>query len=121
MNKQKPLTIQSRINSFGYAVMGFLQLLKEEPNMRIHALASILVVIAGAIRQLDSFQWLLIIVAIALVWIMEAINTAIEMLCDLYCKGAYHTTVKSIKDISAAAMLMASIASCFIGIIVFTS
>ena len=56
---------------------------------------------------------------IALVWMAEAFNTCIEMLCDLWCKGEYHPQIKRIKDISAAAVLFISIAAAVTGAIIF--
>jgi len=86
--------------------------------MQIHAVVAIVVIIAGIVRHLSGIQWVAITIAIGLVLICEAFNTSIEMLCDLYTKE-YNPTIKMIKDISAAGVLIASLVSVVIGIFVF--
>ena len=119
MKPQKSLHPRARLGSIGFALQGILQLVKQEPNAKIHFLATIGVVTAGFIRHLSTHEWMGLVVAIALVWIAEAFNTAIEILCDLWCKEEYHPKVKIIKDLSAAGVLIASLASICIGILVF--
>ena len=119
MNDKKPMTFVSRKNSFIYAFKGIIQLFIQEPNARIHGFITVLTIAAGIFKGLNKIQWLAISIAIGLVWIVEALNTAVEMLCDLYCNKEYHPTVKIIKDISAAAVLIAAITAVSIGIIVF--
>ncbi len=118
MDNKKQMTARSRYNSFGFAIKGILALLKQEPNMRIHALAAIIVIVAGFVRHITSIQWIAIAIAIGIVWIAEAFNTCIEMLCDLY-SIEYNSKIKFIKDIAAAGVLIASIISVVIGIFVF--
>ena len=63
-------------------------------------------------------DWLWLVLAITLVWISEAINTAIEYLCDVVSSEFSHSA-KLAKDIAAAAVLIAAIAAVIIGVIVF--
>lgn len=118
MNKKSDAP-KARVQSFFYAIRGLIQLLKQEPNARIHAVVSIVVVILGFIKQLSINQWIAVTIAIGIVWIAEALNTTVELLCDLYCEGAYNTKVKVIKDIAAAAVLIASMISITIGLLTF--
>lgn len=113
------MNFRSRGNSFKYALRGIVQLFKQEPNARIHFAATIVVIIAGFIKGISPMQWIVICIAIALVWICEAFNTAIELLCDMYCDHRYHPTVKVIKDIAAGVVLVASVLSVIVGLIVF--
>lgn len=110
---------KARVQSFGYAIKGILQLIIQEPNARIHLLATVVVITGGVIKHLSSTQWIAIAFAIGLVWITEALNTTVEMLCDLHCKGEYNEKVKVIKDIAAGAVLIASITSITIALFVF--
>lgn len=112
-------TIRLRGNSFKYAFAGIAQLLKQEPNARIHLAATVMAVIAGIVKGLTPMQWTAIAFAIGFVWVTEALNTAIEMLCNIWCDNKYHPTVKIIKDIAAGAVLIASIVSVAVGIAVF--
>lgn len=119
MKQNKPTTLHNRLTSFGYAFQGIRQVVKQEPNARIHALATVIVIVAGLFKGLSKLEWVAILLAIAAVWVTEILNTCIEMLCDLYCKGEYHPTVKIIKDLAAAAVLIAAITSVIVAAFVF--
>jgi diacylglycerol kinase (ATP) len=108
-----------RLSSFGYAIRGIGSLIHQEPNAKLHAAATIGAIGLGFIRHISPTQWTVLVIVIALVWMAEAFNTCIEMLCDLWCKGEYHPQVKRIKDISAAAVLFISIAAAITGAIIF--
>ena len=110
---------KARMHSFGYAIQGVWQLIKQEPNARIHLVATIAVIIAGFVKQLSAHEWVAVAIAIGIVWIAEALNTTVEMLCDMFCKGEYNEQVKVIKDIAAGAVLVASITSITIGLFIF--
>ena len=113
--------IRARIKSFGFAFEGLRHLMVKEPNTRIHAVATAAVTAAGFLKGLTPAQWVVICLCVAMVWITEVFNTCIEMLCDLYVGDQYNATVKVIKDIAAAAVLIAAIISVVVGIIVFAS
>jgi len=116
---QKKMNMRSRANSFGYALNGLYELLKTEPNVRIHAIATVVVIAAGLWQHLSPMKWVAISTAIGMVWITEAINTAVEKLCDLWCENKWHPEVKLIKDVAAGAVLIAAIISIVIGVFVF--
>jgi diacylglycerol kinase len=87
-------------------------------NAWIHAVATIVVVAAGFIFQLASTEWCWIILAIALVWTAEALNTAFEFLADVSSPG-FHPTVRDAKDVAAGAVLVTAVASAVIGGLIF--
>lgn len=107
-----------QIKSFGYAFNGLKTLVLGERNMLVHALATLAVIALGCWRALDTTRWCFIVIAIALVWISEAFNTALERLCNMVSKE-YHPLIKQVKDISAAAVLIAAIIAVIIGSLVF--
>jgi len=107
-----------RIKSFGHAWAGLVFLVKSEPHVRIHLLATILVLISAWGLEVSRQDWLWLILAVALVWISEAINTAIEYLCDVV-SPEFSENVKRAKDIAAGAVLIAAITAAIIGISVF--
>ncbi len=115
----KSMGIKSRASSFGYALNGLWLLLKNEPNAKLHVIAAVVVVAAGVVRHIGPLQWLAIAFAMGLVFIAETINTAIERLCDFACDNQIHPAIKIIKDISAAAVLIAALVSIATGVIVF--
>jgi diacylglycerol kinase len=90
-----------------------------EVNMRIHAVATVLVIAAGLWRGLTPERWALIMLAIGAVWTAEAINTALERLADLHTGGEYHPLVKQVKDVAAGAVVVAAMVSVVVGVLVF--
>lgn len=86
--------------------------------MLIHVLATITVIALGWWRGFSTVKWVLTFFAIALVWMAEAFNTAIERLCDTVTEE-YHPLIKQVKDISSAAVLIASIVAVAAGILLF--
>ncbi len=110
--------ISSRLRSFGHAFRGLKVLLQTQPNARIHAVATILVVAAGVLLRISPAEWALIVLAIAGVWTAEALNTAIEFLVDLVSPDPHPLAGKA-KDVAAGAVLAAAIGSAVIGGFVF--
>lgn len=110
--------LSSRLRSFGHAFRGLKVLLQTQPNARIHAAATVLVVAAGVLLRISPMEWVLIVLAIASVWTAEALNTAIEFLVDLVSPDP-HPLAGKVKDVAAGAVLIAAIGSAVIGGFVF--
>lgn len=106
------------INSFKYAIEGFISSFKTERNMKIHVLAMIIVVILGMYLNLSLIEWCFIAISIALVIGAELFNTAIETIVDMISPQK-NPKAKLAKDISAAAVLAFAIGSAIIGLIIF--
>jgi diacylglycerol kinase len=110
--------INKRIKSFGYAFTGIWELIKSEPNARIHLIATICALILGILLKISSSEWCIVLIVIALVWAAEAFNTVIEKLVD-HLFNDYHETARIVKDISAGAVLICAIAALACGLIIF--
>lgn len=119
MNGRKSLHPRSRFASFRYAFRGLQSLLRQEPNIKLHALFTALALGIGWYKGLTRMEWIALVVVIGFVWVTEALNTCIEELCNLYTGEAFHPKVKLIKDIAAGAVLIASIAAMITGGILF--
>lgn len=111
-------SFNKRIKSFGYAFTGIYELIKSEPNARIHLLATIVVAFAGFFLKISSAEWCVVLIVIALVWAAEAFNTVIEKLSD-YLFPEYHETARMAKDVSAGAVLICAMVALAIGLIIF--
>ena len=107
-----------RIASFRYALRGVRWMVAHEPNMRFHLMAATGVVVAAASFRLPVEQWAAVIFAIVLVLLGEILNTAIEAVLDLV-QPDHHDLVRVVKDVSAGAVLVASIGATAIALIVF--
>lgn len=118
MNKHTRFSIHSRAKSFLYAFEGIIQFFRKEHNAWLHLVATGAVVIMGILVRVSRTEAIALVIAVALVWICEMLNTCVEKTVDMITKE-YDTRVKVIKDLSAAAVLVAAAAAAVIGLIVF--
>ncbi len=92
-------------------------MLKSQHNARVHACATVGVVVAGFILGVSAAEWCWLVLAIMAVWTAEALNTAFEFLADV-ASPEFHPLVKHSKDVAAGAVLIAAIGSVLIGLLV---
>jgi diacylglycerol kinase len=104
--------------SFTYAFHGLAKAFREEQNLRIESVIAIISIVLGFVFQINSAEWCLIAVAIALVFIAELVNSAIERIADAL-KPRINIYIKEIKDIMAAAVAVASLLAVIVGLIIF--
>lgn len=114
----RPFSARARLASFVYAGNGLRQLLRQEHNAWIHLVASLAVLAAGCALRIDWPDWRWLILSIALVWMAEAFNTAVEQLCNRISPG-HDPVIGRVKDIAAGAVLVAAIAAALIGTATF--
>ncbi|HEX9091555.1 MAG TPA: diacylglycerol kinase family protein [Anaerolineales bacterium] len=110
--------IQSRAKAFRYAFSGWWFVIRTQRNAWIHMVVSIAVILMSFILQIDATGWALILMAITLVWIAEFLNTALEAVVDLATNHQQHELARVGKDVGAAAVLIAAVASVIIGLLV---
>ncbi len=106
------------LQSFGYAWAGIKYCLQSERNMRIHALAVLVVVSAGVICRLTRTEWLIILLTINIVIVTEMVNTAIEKTIDLYTLKL-NPLAAIAKNAAAGAVLTAAGSAIIVAILVF--
>lgn len=111
-------TLRNRLRSFRFAFNGILAFLRSEPNGRIHLVATIAVVALASWLGCTLTEWALLTIAMALVWVTEMLNTAIEKTMDLL-HPERHSSVKWIKDVAAGAVLVAALAAAVVGGLIF--
>ncbi len=112
-------SIIKRLKSFNYAFSGMVTMLAEEHNARIHLIATFFTILLSIGFNISGYEWALILFAIGLVFCLEIINTIIENLADIISPDK-NEKIKKIKDMSAAAVLLAAFIALVIGIIIFT-
>ena len=118
MKNPQKFTISARIQSFKYALNGLKILIKEEHNFRIHLLAAVLAIILGWYFQLSISEWLSLILVSGLVLITEIVNTVMENFSDFISPGQ-NKKIGKIKDMAAAAVLVAAIIALATGCLIF--
>ena len=117
MNKEK-FSIKDRLRSFRFAFRGIGFLISGEHNAWIHCFAALCVVICGFLFDISALEWVAVCFAIGFVLAMEAINSAIELLCD-FVSPERRDIIGRTKDLAAGAVLLAAITAAVIGGIVF--
>src|ERR1700712_1036360 len=96
------------IRSFGYAFKGIGYATATQLNFRVHLAATIAALLIGYFLHISTSEWLWITLVITMVLVLELLNTAIESLTDLV-SPEYNVVAGQVKDISAAAVLLAAI------------
>ncbi len=107
---------RNRWSAFGYAFKGAWDLLANQAPSKIHVLALI-----GMLGICWGFgfalwKWIIVLLCAGMVLTAEALNTAIEYVVDLVSPD-YHVLAGKAKDVAAAAVLFASVASGIIAIL----
>ena len=100
-----------------YALRGIGFMLAER-NARLLLAVSALVIVVAFWTGLSRLEWCATIAALALVWVAETLNTALERLTDLV-SPEFHPLAGKTKDVAAGAVLLAVVAAISIGVVVF--
>lgn len=112
------ISIKHFLNSFKYALDGIVFCMKYERNMRIHIVITLYVLYFASFYDFSRAEIILLILTCVSAVSLEMINTAIEVVIDKVFPN-YHTLAKIGKDVAAGAVLIATIAAVFIGIMLF--
>lgn len=107
----------NRVQSLGYALAGWLYMLRHQKNTRIMAAASLLIGALAWWLQIDLTSWAVLILTITMVWMAEFLNAAVEAVINLVSPG-YHPMAKVGKDVAAAAVLLGAVASVLVGLLI---
>ncbi len=110
--------VTNRIRSIGHALRGGWLLIRTERSIKIQVVIALLVTAAGFYFNISSTEWMIQILAIALVLGTEGVNTAIEKLSD-FVHPDHDPRIGFLKDVSAGAVMFVSIAACIVGFIIY--
>jgi diacylglycerol kinase len=109
--------ILSRIAAFGHAFRGWWYVLNTQHNAWIHIAVAIIVFILGLWLKLPARDWAVLVLTIAMVFMAEFLNTAIEAVVDL-ASPVHHPLAKVGKDVGAGAVLVAALAAVLVGLLI---
>ena len=108
----------SLFKSFQFAFEGAWVAFKKGRNFRIQVGVGVLALALGFILKLTPYEFVDLVLIISLVLILELLNTAIESMVDMV-SPEIRAEAKIAKDVSAAAVLIASIGSILIAAFIF--
>lgn len=116
--RRRTRVLQTRVRrSFFFAFAGLGYLFRTQRNARIHLAAAVIVIGLGVWLRIGRVEWAVLAFTIALVLILEGLNTAIEGAIDL-AMPRLHPTAKHAKDLAAGMVLVAAMASIVVGVLI---
>lgn len=104
--------------SFKDAGRGMKYVYQHEQNFRLQILLGLVVLIISLILEIARSEFIVVMFLVFLVLGLELLNTVLEKFLDLL-KPRLLYQVKTLKDIMAAMVLLASFASGVIGLVIF--
>ncbi|MEW5989197.1 MAG: diacylglycerol kinase family protein [Chloroflexota bacterium] len=108
--------VYHRAKSFQYAFEGWWYVIRTQHNAWIHAVVSLAVIGLAWWLRLPAGDWAILILTIAIVWMGEFLNTALEAIVDL-ASPERQPLAKIAKDVAAAAVLLGAIAAVLVGLL----
>jgi diacylglycerol kinase (ATP) len=105
------------VKSFTFALAGLDCLIRTQSNFWVHLLAAALVALLSALLGVSGVELAALVLAIGLVLVVEALNTALEAIVDLV-SPEFHPLARTAKDVGAAAVLLAAGAATIVGLVV---
>ena len=112
------MMIKRLFKSFSYAGRGLVKVWQDEQNFRLEIIAAAVVVGAGIFWRVSARDWAILFAMIALVLLAEIANSAAEIMSDVL-KPRMNHYVGQIKDLMAAAVLLAAITALAVGLAIF--
>lgn len=110
--------LNKRIKSFSYAFKGIRIAITTQTNVKIHIFTIFPVIGLGFFLDISHYEWMALMICIGMVISAEIMNTSIEYLTDLV-SPEYHPQAGKVKDLAAAAVLLAAITAFLVGCIIF--
>lgn len=118
MSEKKRFSLVARLKSTTHAWRGIGIFLRTAHNSWMHIFFAVLAVFLGFVLCISSIEWVMIVFAIGLVIVAEALNTAFEFDIDL-TSPTYHPYARDTKDVAAGAVLISVMIAGIIGLIIF--
>ena len=117
MTEERP-ALSSFLRGFAHAFRGICYGLRTQRNLRIHAVATLLVAGLAVWLGIAAWEWCAVSLASGAVWAAELLNTAIERLADRVTLER-DEFIRDVKDAAAGAVLVMSIAAACVGAVIF--
>lgn len=106
-------------NTFKNARKGMRLVLKSEVNIRVHFCIAMIVLALAFVLNFSVERMCVLLLTIGFVIATEMINSAVEFSLDAVFHNKYSKLVGMAKDISAGAVMFASVLAIVIGVLLF--
>ena len=114
----EPFSLLKRLKSFQFAFAGIRRFFVSEHNAWLHVLATIGVILLCILFPVSHLELVMLVFCVGFVWSAEIFNTCIEKIMD-HISTEKHPAIKTIKDMSAAAVLVSAVTALAAGLIIF--
>lgn len=105
--------------SFKHAVHGVAVVFRSEQNFRIQVAAALAAFALALWFRVRYEEWIILLFLTGAVLVLELVNSILERIVDTF-KPRIHPVVKDVKDIMAAAVLIASLIALLVGVTIFS-
>lgn len=105
-------------NSLGFAFSGIIQGWKIGQNFKIQVGCGLVSLVLCVLLNVQGWEWIVVLILTGGVLSLETLNSSIEKLCDLISVDR-DPKIKTIKDLSAGAVLIFSVIAMVIGCMIF--
>lgn len=112
------MILRSLKKSFSNALFGLQTVFRTERNFRIHTAFGLFIILSFLLFDFERWERITLLILVGLVLVLELLNTAFEKSLDIF-KPRLSEPVKIVKDILAAAVLVASVLSLVAGVIIY--
>jgi len=104
------------VRSFAFAFAGLDHLIRTQSNFWVHLTAALGIALLGVLLGLGAAELAALVLAIGLVLVAEAANTALEAVVDL-ASPEIHPLARTAKDVAAAGVLIAALTAVAVAIV----
>lgn len=104
--------------SFWFAWAGLKIAWREEKSFKIELGAAVLAIIASWLLDISRVEFAIVVFVIFFILSVEALNTSLEEICDKFHPD-HDPHIAKIKDLAAAAVLLAVIGSIAVALLIF--
>tara|TARA_B110001454_G_scaffold169067_1_gene159328 strand:+ start:1161 stop:1541 length:381 start_codon:yes stop_codon:yes gene_type:complete len=105
--------LRGRLRSLKFALRGMWLLITTEDSIKAQLFVALIATVLGFYFDISNTEWMIQFLAIGMVLVAEAVNTAIEEIAD-FIHPDYHKKIGLIKDIAAGAPSFAAFISLII-------
>ena len=119
MNEQKEVgLIKNFLNKCKYSLQGLRYCFKNESSFLLVTISSCLIILLGIYFDISFLHWVISFGSMALIMIIELINTAIEATVDMVTQE-YNEYAKIAKDCGSAATGIMAVLATVVNLIIF--
>lgn len=112
------ISLRRFARSLRHALRGLREIARTEHSFRVQLTVGTAALVLAFVFPLAAWQQIVVILLVAAVLVLEAMNTIVERLADAVAPRL-SDMVREVKDMMAGAVLLVSITSAVIGAIVF--